>query len=208
MSRPNSNEKAARLESPTAEDLAVSVQRGSKADFAELVNRFGPRLYRYFRQKIRSREDCEDLVQDTLIKAYRNIHRYRRIGRFVTWLYTIGTRLMVDHYRLQQRRRAMPIPGDLPGGMDPLESAARKEARENLWIMARSLSRKQFDALWLRYAEEMSVKEIAGVMGTTRVHAKVLLYRARKRLAELDRRRSAGRSGQSAGESLKEILSY
>lgn len=208
MSHTNSTDKSMRREDLTAEELAVRAQQGSSADFGELVRRFGPRLHRYFRLKIGSREDCEDLVQDTLVKAYRNIHRYKRIGRFVTWLFTIGTRLMVDHFRSQQRRRTVQIPGDLPGGTDPFEGAARKDESENLWILARSLTRKQYDALWFRYAEDMTIKEVARVTGMTRVHVKVVLYRARLRLAELQERKEVERKKRNVGKSLQELLSY
>jgi RNA polymerase sigma factor (sigma-70 family) len=81
------------------------------------------------------------------------------------------------------------ISHDVPSGGDPFNAAVRREVTDSIWESARILPQKQFDALWLRYSEDLSVKEIAGVMGVTRVNVKVLLYRARTRLAGMQKRR-------------------
>lgn len=181
-----------------AEELALRVQQGSKGCFTELVNRFGPRLLGYFRQKVNSREDCEDLVQETFVKAYRNIHRYDPGRSFDPWLFTIGTRLVVDHFRTCARTPGAPIVDEPVAEGNPFETAARRDEMASLWSRARGLPRKQHDALWLRYVEEMSIVEIASVLSVTRVHVKVLLFRARSRLAgthgvsSSDRRAQAG----------------
>ncbi|MHC4942543.1 MAG: RNA polymerase sigma factor [Planctomycetota bacterium] len=193
----------------TDEALACRVQQGSKAEFTELVNRFGPRLYHFFRMKFNCRQDCEDLVQDTLVKAYLNIHKYRRKWAFSTWIFTIGARRAVDHFRTQDRAPAWPIPNDLPADSDPYESAARRDEKDNLWALARMLPEKQHAALWLRYCEDMPVKEIARVLEITRVHAKVLLYRARTRLARLEMRNGAAfKTAANGRKAFKQILSY
>lgn len=168
----------------TPESLAKRVQQGSKTAFSELVSRFGPRLFDYFYQRIGCREDCEDLVQETLVKAYRNIHRYEGHRTFSTWLYTIGTRQMVDYLRSRNRRRTERIPCDLPVESDPSEDATRRDERCLLWSRVRRLPKKQYDVLWLRYVEELPVKEIGRALGMTGMHVKVLLYRARARLAK------------------------
>ncbi len=172
------------LGSLAAEELALQVQQGSKVGFTELVNRFGPRLLGYFRQKINSREDCEDLVQETFVKAYRNIHRYDPARSFDPWLFTIGARLVIDHLRSADRCRKAQISSVQETGSDPYALAAGRDEMASLWSHARRLPLKQQDALWLRYVEEMSIKEIAHVLGLTMVHVKVLLFRARSRLAK------------------------
>jgi len=173
------------LEMLTAEELAIKAQGGSKAHFAELVNRYGPRLYHFLRHKVSRDEDAEDLVQDTLVKAYQNLHRYNPSHPFSAWLFTIGKREAISYYRSQQRRRERPEPMP-PGAVpNPLEMIVRREEKDNLWKRARQLPEKQYDALWLRYAEDMSVKEISQVLGLTQIHIKVLLYRGRSQLAKL-----------------------
>lgn len=192
----------------SAETLARYVQEGSKISFTELVKRFGPRLYNYFYPKVQNREDCEDLVQDTLVKAYKNIHLYNHNRTFTTWLFTIGTRKLVDHFRTLNRMRITDIPHDLPGGGDPYEAASRQEDKNNIWSLARTLPGKQYHALWFRYAEDMPIKEIARVLGINGMHVKVLLYRARAHLAKQKTLKRIAQKYPENKKTLKEILSY
>jgi RNA polymerase sigma-70 factor (ECF subfamily) len=75
----------------------------------------------------------------------------------------------------------MPEPQD---DDDPAELLARQEERQGLWGLARRrLPEAQFQALWLRYAEDLSVAGIAQVLHKTQTHVKVLLFRARRVLA-------------------------
>lgn len=69
--------------------------------------------------------------------------------------------------------------------INPADLFAQQEDRQILWQLARQcLTENQFQALWLRYAEDMEVRQIAQVLGKTRVHVKVLLFRARQILGQ------------------------
>jgi RNA polymerase sigma-70 factor (ECF subfamily) len=68
----------------------------------------------------------------------------------------------------------------------PAELLARRESEANLWHRARSvLSDAHFQSLWLKYAEDLSVADIARVLGRTQTHVKVMLFRARRALARV-----------------------
>jgi len=163
------------------EELADRAQAGSGEAFAELVDRFGGRLEQFLRRKVGNAHDAEDLVQDTFLKAYRYLPRYKGPGRFSTWLFTIAHRLASSHYRHNAARDNGEMQSEqVP---QPYEVLIRKEIKQGLWDAARLLPENQFEALWLKYAEDLSVKEIARVMAKSPVHVKVLLYRARRNLA-------------------------
>lgn len=165
------------------EELACRTQAGSSACFAELVTRHEQRLLRFLVQRTRHLHDAEDLLQDTFARAYQRIDSYNPAWKLSTWLYTIASRLACSLYR-------KPAPGPLldpsrqvSPGRGPADIAARREERDNLWALAAgTLSDNQYTALWLRYAEEMSVKEVARAMNKTRTHVKVLLFRGRANL--------------------------
>jgi RNA polymerase sigma-70 factor (ECF subfamily) len=171
----------------SAEDLARQVQAGSSAAFSQLVGMHVDRLYRYLRLRTRTHQDAEDLVQETFLRAYGSIARFQPDKRFSTWLFTIATRLAVDHHRA--RRTGVDVetldpPDDRAS--DPHQAVVRQEQRDWLWLQARqALPGSQFAVLWLRYAEDMPVKEIAAIVGKTRIHVKVLLHRARRKLIQL-----------------------
>jgi len=169
----------------SAEELAAAAASGGSSDcFDVLVDRLGPRLLRYLRGKVGDAHTAEDLVQETFLKAYRNLGRYDPSRSFSTWLFTIATRLAISHARSRRPAAALGEydPADT-GRSDPAETVARAEQHRSLWARAsRVLGDDQYSAMWLRYAEEMSVRDIAGVMGKTRSGVKVLLHRARRRL--------------------------
>ncbi len=169
------------LRDVSSEELARRAKQGCRASFTELVHRYAPRLRMFLCRRGRDCHEAEDLVQDTLIKAYQNIGQYDSAWRFSTWLFTIATRLAVSH---QRRRRpayeAMQIRVHTRGADELTEE---REQQRNLWAMAAELPGGQNQALWLKYGEDMSIKEIARTMGKSQVCIKVLLYRARANLA-------------------------
>jgi RNA polymerase sigma-70 factor (ECF subfamily) len=180
--RPGSTPEPKALRSLSAEELAMRSRHGCRASFAELVERYGIPLFDFLRYKTNSLQDTEDLVQDTFVKAYENIHRYRDCWKFSTWLFTIAARLASSHFRrLRPSRTIGEVESD---GMGPGQMMVKKETRMNLWTMAGDLSKNQYQALWLKYAQDMSIKDIAKVMRKSQVNVKVILYRARINLAK------------------------
>lgn len=170
------------LRTLSVEELAQRSQQGCKDSFAELVERYGNRLFQFLHRKTSSVQDAEDLVQDTFVKAYQSIHSYRDSWKFSTWLFTIAKRLSISRYR--SRRYLKPAARLESEVAESPDVHAQEQIGSSLWTMARTLTQNQYQALWLKYAEDMSIKEIAAVMGKTQVNVKVLLYRARTNLAK------------------------
>lgn len=170
------------------EGLGARAAAGSQAAFEELVSRYTGRLANFLRTRTSSREDLEDLVQETLLKAYRNIDRYDARWKFATWLYTIAVRLAISRHRVASAGRWLPIAEDpecpSPGPQEALVRREEAEAQKNIWRVAGTLGPDAYEALWLRYAEEMPVKDIARAMGKTQMGVRALLHRSRERLAE------------------------
>jgi RNA polymerase sigma-70 factor, ECF subfamily len=173
---------------PTDEELAARAAAGSRSAFDELVSRYSLRLFHFLRSRSRSDEDVEDLAQETFLRAYRNIGRYDPQRRFSTWLYTMAVRISISRLR---SKREKPLSLNREGLDDstpgPQESLIRKEeVREarNIWLVARTMKPDEYEVLWLRYAEEMPVKEIARAMKRSPVGVRVLLHRSRLRLGK------------------------
>jgi RNA polymerase sigma-70 factor (ECF subfamily) len=130
----------------------------------------------------------EDLVQETFLKAFRNIGRYDARWKFSTWLYTIAVRTSISRHR-RTKVTAVPLEAEelehpAPG---PQEALIRKEEARNagnIWLLARTLRPNEYEALWLRYAEEMPLQEIARTMKRSSVGVRVLLHRARLKLGK------------------------
>jgi RNA polymerase sigma-70 factor (ECF subfamily) len=187
-------DRSAELRELTDEELALRVAAGSRPCYEELVYRYTSRLFHFLRARIGSDQDTEDLVQETFLKTYRNIERYDPEWKFSTWIYTVALRLSISFYR---SRKKPGTPQELQSREpNPEDLVIQKQESQNIWSLARGLKRKQFQSLWLRYAEDMSTQEIAELLRVTPVQVRVMLHRGRTNLAKLYNR--PGRAGELA----------
>jgi RNA polymerase sigma-70 factor (ECF subfamily) len=174
---------AQELPSISDEELARETQAGSLGAFELLVFRYEHRVLAFVNQFCRNPADARDLTQDTFVKAFQSIDQFDSHRAFAPWLFTIARRKCIDRHR-SAPADADPVLPNLTDDADPSVLAARREDGQDLWRLARQrLSLNQFQALWLHYAEDMDVAQIAQALGKTRVHIKVILFRARQILA-------------------------
>lgn len=170
------------LKSTLDEELARQTQAGSMAAFEELVCRFERRIYAFVANFSRNEADAREVTQDTFVRAFQRIARYDPHRPFAAWLFTIARRRCIDRHRTAGAVWCEPEP-ELVELNEPSELLAQREDRQRLWDVARRLlPEAQYNALWLRYAEDMEVAQIARVLRKTRTHVKVLLFRARQAL--------------------------
>jgi RNA polymerase sigma-70 factor (ECF subfamily) len=166
----------------TDEELAREARAGSRRSFEELARRYKRRLFVYLRPRLGSDQDAEDMVQETFLKLFRNIRSYDHAFRFSTWLYTAANRLAISSYR-KKKIAAGSLGMEATGYVADPEGGAEGEPQSTgLWDAARAIGGNQFRALWLRYGEDMTVEEIAVVLGRSRLAVRLLLHRARKNL--------------------------
>ena len=175
---------------PSTDDqtLALRAKQGCMDSFEELVRRYQVPLLHFLKQ-FSNETDAEDIAQDTFIRAYGNLKRYRARWRFSTWLFTIGRRLAINSRR---RKRVVNEASqydvssiDLAHGnsAEPGAALAAEENKRKIWEVAASvLTEDQHTAIWLYYVEDMPVKEIASVLGRFVPATKMVLHRARQKL--------------------------
>lgn len=164
------------------EELARRAQSGCTSSFEELVYRYEARVFRFVANNCRNASDAQEVTQDTFVAAFRSLAKFDASRSFVTWLFTIARRKCIDHHRTARTAVEDPRPEETDGN-DPAELLAQRESEQELWQLAkRVLPQLQFDALWLRCAEDLSVADVARVLRRTQTHVKVLLFRARIRL--------------------------
>ncbi|MEM7204788.1 MAG: sigma-70 family RNA polymerase sigma factor [Planctomycetota bacterium] len=170
---------------PTDEQLARAARAGSKHAFAALVRRYGRQLFRFLRLRAGSADDAEELLQDVLLRCWSRLDLYDPSRPFSTWLYTVAARQAVSRARRPQLPNA-PVErlGELSSGPDPADALMACEARQNLWdTVARLLAPQARSALWLFYAEGRSAREVAEILGKREAAVRVMLHRAREKLA-------------------------
>jgi RNA polymerase sigma factor (sigma-70 family) len=188
------------LQTCSDEELARQSQAGSLAAFEGLVYRYEGRVYGFVTTLCGNCADARDVTQDTFVRAFQAMAQFDCRRDFAPWLFTIARRKCIDHQRAAPPATHEPMP-ELPDHNDPAELLARQQERQSLWQLARRrLPAVQFQALWLRYVEELSVPAIAQVLRKTQTHIKVLLFRGRVTLGRA--LKAAEMSGRMAERTL------
>jgi RNA polymerase sigma-70 factor (ECF subfamily) len=168
------------------EELACRAQQGCTASFEQLLRRFQTPVLHFLRHRGLA-ADAEDLTQETFLRAYRNLHRYRRRWAFSAWLFTIARRTGLNSRRRQRPvADAAAVEAALSTAPEPLDVLLAAERRGRLWQLAAGvLAEEPMTALWLHYVEEMPLRGIALVLGRSPTSVKVMLFRARRKLLPL-----------------------
>ena len=135
---------------------------------------------------LRQREDAEDVAQEALARACRNLASLRDRERFRPWLVRIAWRLALNHRRASQRREqrelAVAEPGQEPRGVEDL--AVASESRARLWAAIDALPEKLRLVIVLAGIEGHDVRAVAALAGVPEGTVKSRLHAARKRLME------------------------
>src|SRR3954462_12994640 len=128
---------------------------GDARAFEEIVHAHHRRVFNFLRQMTRHREDAEDLTQQTFIKAFHHLHRFDCQRPIIHWLLTIARHNALNHFRSVKKWEFIPteLASTEPS---PARHVEDQERADNLWARARRvLSPREFEALWLRCAEEL-----------------------------------------------------
>lgn len=182
---PDANDAVAAFE---PSKLVRNAQAGCVRSFSALAEHYRPRLMTMLQHRYGvAPGDAEDLVQETLAKAFDKLASFSGDGQFSTWLFSIAKHEAIDRHRRQRREpRQVALEADSIHAAEcdaPTAIESRDEA-DNVWRQARALlSEPQYLATWLRFAENCDIAEIARRMNRSRIGVRVLLHRARTILA-------------------------
>ena len=110
--------QAAAVKLAEEQALVRKAQAGDRLAFEELVRKFDREVLRLALNLVHRPEDARDIYQESFLRVYRNLHRFRFECSFYTWLYRIVTNVALDHLRRRTSRREdqAPVPEDAEGG--------------------------------------------------------------------------------------------
>jgi len=174
--------------------LVASAKRGDARAFEMLVKRHEPRVLALVLRYTRVREDAEDVVQQSLQKAFVYLHRFEGKSRFSTWL----TRIAINEALMWLRRkRASPevpmveavtedetdLPPDFPDSdPNPEDNCLHEEQKRILSAAVKQLNPRSRKAIELRELGELSTQETARILGLSISAVKARLFHARRKL--------------------------
>ena len=171
-----------KLDQLADEELARRSQTGCLASFEALVYRYENRVYSFVARSCHNNSAAQEVTQNTFVRAFQAVSQFHPDRSFAGWLFTIARRKCIDYYR-SWPLTAQEAKVELTEDVTPHDLLAQNEEHKNLWDAARrQLPQNQFQALWLRYVEDLDVAEIARILGKTKTGVKVMLFRARQTL--------------------------
>jgi RNA polymerase sigma-70 factor (ECF subfamily) len=180
-------------------DLVKQCQAGQTEAFDQLVNRYRNRVFAMIYNMVHNEQDAWDLAQDSFVKAWKSIKRFRGQSSFYTWLYRIVMNVTIDHARRKQIKGAGTEFND-EVKLGEIEPAARTAPRSEPLPhrqMERSEIRARIDAaiaqltpehravILMKETEDMQYHEIAETLGCSIGTVMSRLFYARKRLQNL-----------------------
>jgi RNA polymerase sigma-70 factor (ECF subfamily) len=179
----------------TDEELILEFQQNNTIKAYELlVQKYKNPLINYVYRFLGDYEACVDIVQETMIKVYRNKDSYKSIAKFSTWIYTIAGNLARTEYQRRKRRNVFSINSmkeddetfDIPDeSMRPdviTDSGIKDEIIQNALLKVSDAYREM---VILRDIQELSYEEIAEVTGTAVGTVKSRINRGRAQLQKM-----------------------
>jgi RNA polymerase sigma-70 factor (ECF subfamily) len=184
--RPNKQREA-------EERRLIEAAQSDPARFADVYENYFELVYAYVARRVRNRDEAEDLTAEVFRKALASLPRFKWRGApFATWLFRIASNMIAD----RSKRVAKEVPFDEPGatgrggraqvskGADTSQQKDLEdsERRALLFQLVAELAEDQGRVLVLRFAEEKSIREIAGALGRSEGAVKQLQFRALENL--------------------------
>jgi len=173
-------------EKETVDDAAlVKAAKRDRNAFATLYRRYVDRIYRYVYSRVGRKADAEDLTARIFTEALEGLQDYREQGTFSAWLFTIAYRRVVDYYR--QERPTRPLDEALDTATkdpNPLAEVVHEERLEHLARLVKGLDDEKQELLRLRFAGELTYREIGEIVGRSEGAVKMAIHRLLRRLEE------------------------
>ena len=170
--------------------LIEKVKKGNKGAFDFLVNKYYPRVYASLFSFTKSKEDSEDLAQQTFIKAWQQIESFRGDSAFFTWIYRIAINLaknfaVSSSYKKQKANTSIQDVAIEITSYENIESVlthnqSMQEIKDFIKTMPESLK----TAFTLRESEGKSYEEISIITNTPIGTVRSRIFRARESIIE------------------------
>lgn len=160
-------------------EIVNRIKNGTPADFKLLVDRYSDRIYNFLFAKSLNRNDIDDILQETFLKAYLNISTYKENYQFSTWLYTIAYHELCRFSGKRRSQKEQEL-----ANLSLIQNETQS-INMGIWEEASQLSSHFYSVLWLKYHEEMDIKEIACIMKSSVAMVKINLFRARNQLKKI-----------------------
>ncbi len=190
--------QAAAVKLAEEQALVRKAQAGDRLAFEDLVRRYDRDVLRLALNLVHRPEDARDIYQESFLKVYRNLHRFRFECSFYTWLYRIVTNVALDHLRRRTSHREDQAPvledgegstrdffdrqPELSAGANPEKQLLGQELGKHIEEAMQRLSPRERMVFEMKHYQGLRLRAIGDLLGTSEETAKNSLFRATRKL--------------------------
>ena len=168
------------------EKLIREAIAGEASAFGLLYDKYQPVIYRFIYIKISHREEAEDLTHQVFLRAWENIYTYEFRGfSFSSWLYYIARNKVIDHYRTRKITidiESIQISEEIKPNEKTIDEKLEIKKIKNAITKLRPVEQ---DVLIMRFIEELSPKEVAGILKKSEGSIRLIQHKALKNLKKI-----------------------
>ena len=163
---------------------------GNPNAFATLVDRYKDMVYTLALKMLCNKEEAEEIAQDTFIKIYSALPKFKGESKFSTWVYKITYNTCLDALKKNKKEKKVAYIEDfsehqtktLENNFDAIDEEERNQAIQDC---LKELSSEEAFLITLYYFDDQSIDEISKIMNSSVSNTKVKLFRIRKKLASI-----------------------
>jgi RNA polymerase sigma-70 factor (ECF subfamily) len=165
----------------------LSESSDRKAILQELMKAYGKDVWNYAFSMTRKWDQADDITQEVFIKVYRNLHTFRSESSVKTWLLAITRNMTLDYRRSAFLRKVTLVDLFTPAEKQPSteQEVMEKMTVNEMWELVLKLPVKYREPLILYAHYQLSMKEIADMLGLSEGTVKSRLYHARSKLSKM-----------------------
>ncbi|GGF01428.1 RNA polymerase sigma factor [Flavobacterium limi] len=164
------------------------ILQGETNSFAVLVDRYKDMIFTLGLKMVKNREEAEEVAQDTFIKIYNSLSKFKGDSKFSTWIYKIAYNTCLDRLKKNEKEEnnisiddfSSHLIKTMDNALSALEDKERKQTIQNCLNL---LPGEENFLLTLFYFEDQSLEEIGKIMNINANNVKVKLFRSRQKLA-------------------------
>ncbi len=166
------------------------IVEGNSNAFSILVNQYKDLVFTLAYKMLKNKEEAEEVSQDTFIKIFKSINKFKGDSKFSTWIYKITYNTCLDKLKKNKKENSVVYLEDFNEHQvkaieNILESIDEKERNQKIQECLQLLPSEEAFLLTLYYFDDQSTEEIAKVIDCNANNVKIKLYRTRKKLASI-----------------------
>ncbi|WP_283635826.1 RNA polymerase sigma factor [Aquaticitalea lipolytica] len=172
------------------EKIINQIIAGDSNAFSVLVDRYKDLVFTLSLKMLKNREEAEEVAQDTFIKVFKSLSKFKGDSKFSTWIYKVTYNSCLDRLKKNKKEQLKVAIDEYTEHQvktidNALENMVEEERQQAIKACLELLPPDDSFLLTLYYFEEQSLDEIAKVVGLTANNVKVKLFRSRKKLTSI-----------------------